>query len=382
MTKIMTVFGTRPEAIKMAPVVKALEADRRLEPVVVVTAQHRDMLDSVLGAFKVGPHHDLDIMREGQTLAEITAAVALGLERVLAHEDPAMVLVQGDTTTSFVSALGAYYARIPVGHVEAGLRTRSKYSPFPEEMNRRLTGALADLHLAPTERARRNLLAEGTDPSAIRVTGNTVIDALVMTAAEPCDLEAQLPAVDFARRIILVTAHRRENWGERLVSLFGGIRRLVEKTSDVEVVYPVHRNPMVRGPAEEVLGGHPRIHLVDPMDYVPFVHLMKASYIVFTDSGGIQEEAPGLGKPVLVMRDTTERPEAVDAGTVKLVGTDGEALEVEATRLLADRGAYERMARAVNPYGDGKSAPRIVEAVVAYLAARQGDAVASPEETG
>jgi UDP-N-acetylglucosamine 2-epimerase (non-hydrolysing) len=255
-----------------------------------------------------------------------------------------------------------------VGHVEAGLRTGAKYSPFPEEMNRRLTGALADLHFAPTERARQNLVDEGVAASAIHVTGNTVIDALVMTAAESCDLGSALPGVDFGRRIVLVTAHRRENLGERMRGLFAGMRRLVEKTGDLEAVYPVHRNPLVRGPAEEVLGGHPRIHLVDPMDYVPFVHLMKASYLVVTDSGGIQEEAPGLGKPVLLMRDTTERPEAVDAGTVKLVGTDGAALEAEATKLLADPRAYERMARAVNPYGDGKSAPRIVKAVAGYLA--------------
>lgn len=373
--RIAVLFGTRPEAIKMAPVV--LELTRRLgrEAVrVVVTAQHRQMLDQVLALFSIRPDHDLDIMRPGQSLFEVTARVLTGLEPVLAAEEPDLLLVQGDTTSVFVGALAAFYCKIPVGHVEAGLRTGDRYSPFPEEVNRRLASVLTELHFAPTERARDNLLREGVAPGKIFVTGNTVIDALLATVRRDYRFgpEHGLGAVDFARRLIVVTAHRRESFGEPFRGLCRGLAAVADRFEDVQIVYPVHLNPNVQAPVNEILGRHPRIHLVPPLDYEPFVQLLDRATLILTDSGGIQEEAPSLGKPVLVLRENTERPEAVDAGTVRLVGTDPDRILAESSRLLTDATAYEAMARAINPYGDGHAAARIADVV---LRARPGTSV-------
>lgn len=365
--KVMTIFGTRPEAIKMAPVVLELaKYPDAITPVVAVTAQHREMLDQVLRLFSITPDYDLDIMSQGQTLYDITSRALLGLRDVLRNAAPDLVLVHGDTTTTFVGALAAYYQQIPVGHVEAGLRTRNKYSPFPEEMNRKLTGSLADLHFAPTATARRSLLAEAVLESAIFVTGNTVIDALLTTVdPEYRFSDALLSTIDYQRqRVILVTTHRRENLGEPMRQVYQALRRIVHDFADVEVVFPVHRNPKVREVVQAVLGGVARVHLCDPLDYQPFANLMARSTLILTDSGGIQEEAPALGKPVLVLRDTTERPEAVDAGTVRLIGTASEAVYRETARLLSDANAYRVMAEAVNPYGDGGAAVRIVQALL------------------
>lgn len=368
MKKILAVFGTRPEAIKMAPVVKALEQCEQFQCVTVVTAQHRQMLDQVLELFAITPHYDLNIMQSRQTLADITTRVLQGLQPVLEQERPELVLVHGDTTTTFAGSLAAFYHRIPVGHVEAGLRTFNKYSPYPEEMNRKLTGCLTDLHFAPTTTAKANLLREGIRPETITVTGNTVIDALLYTVNRPLEREALLPQIDFARRkVILVTAHRRENLGEPLRRVFSAIKDIVTRHQEVEAIFPVHLNPVVREAAREILGGHDRIHLIEPLDYHPFSQLIRQSYLVLTDSGGIQEEAPALGKPVLVLRDTTERPEAVSAGTVKLVGTDREEIIRQTDRLLNDRSAYLEMANAVNPYGDGQAAARICQAIRIYF---------------
>ncbi|WP_073092766.1 non-hydrolyzing UDP-N-acetylglucosamine 2-epimerase [Thermosyntropha lipolytica] len=368
----MVVFGTRPEAIKMAPVVNELKKEKDLDTVVVVTAQHREMLDQVLHLFAIKPDYDLDLMREEQDLFSITTGVLNGLKDILRKEKPNLVLVHGDTTTTFAAALAAFYEKIPVGHVEAGLRTRNKYSPFPEEMNRTLAGRLAELHFAPTDTARENLLAEATANFKIWVTGNTVIDALLATVKEDYKFGEELKGVNFNNRILLVTTHRRENWGERMKGIYQALIDLVEEFPDVEVVFPVHRNPVVRNLAEEMLGGRERIHLLEPLDYEPFANLMNVSYLVLTDSGGLQEEAPSLGKPVLVLRDTTERPEAVKAGTVKLVGTVREKIYAEAKRLLTDKEEYERMARAVNPYGDGRAARRIVKVIKEFLYVRIG----------
>jgi len=365
--KVMVVFGTRPEAIKMAPVVKALQAMEQLEVRVAVTAQHREMLDQVLGLFGIVPDYDLNLMRENQDLFGITSRVLEGMRDVYERERPRLVLVHGDTTTTFAAALAAFYLRVAVGHVEAGLRTRRKYSPFPEEMNRTLTGRLADLHFAPTETARQNLLAEGVAPFRIWVTGNTVIDALYQTVKPDYRFTGELAELDFNRRIILVTTHRRENWGARMRQIYEALCDILDEFDDVDVVFPVHKNPVVRDVVEEVLGGRERVYLIEPLDYEPFAHLMAASYLVMTDSGGLQEEAPSLGKPVLVLRDTTERPEAVEAGTVKLVGTDRRRIYEEAKRLLTDEEAYQKMARAVNPYGDGQAAPRIAKVVRDFL---------------
>ncbi|SHH09524.1 UDP-N-Acetylglucosamine 2-epimerase [Thermosyntropha lipolytica DSM 11003] len=370
--KVMVVFGTRPEAIKMAPVVNELKKEKDLDTVVVVTAQHREMLDQVLHLFAIKPDYDLDLMREEQDLFSITTGVLNGLKDILRKEKPNLVLVHGDTTTTFAAALAAFYEKIPVGHVEAGLRTRNKYSPFPEEMNRTLAGRLAELHFAPTDTARENLLAEATANFKIWVTGNTVIDALLATVKEDYKFGEELKGVNFNNRILLVTTHRRENWGERMKGIYQALIDLVEEFPDVEVVFPVHRNPVVRNLAEEMLGGRERIHLLEPLDYEPFANLMNVSYLVLTDSGGLQEEAPSLGKPVLVLRDTTERPEAVKAGTVKLVGTVREKIYAEAKRLLTDKEEYERMARAVNPYGDGRAARRIVKVIKEFLYVRIG----------
>ncbi len=356
---VLAVVGTRPDAVKMAPVVKALEQDRDFRPILVATAQHREMLDQVLRLFDLKPHVDLDVMRPRQSLTEVTVRTLEGLDRVLARERPALVLVQGDAAPCFCGALASYYHRIPVGHVEAGLRTRDKYRPFPEELYRRMTAALADLHFAPTPWARDNLLHEGCDPQTVHVTGNTVIDAL--QAIAPRVRPEGLPPLDPHRRLLLVTAHRRENWGEPLRRICEAVRELVARFPDVEVVFSVHRNPVVREVVHAVLGGVERVHLVDPPDYGPFVYLEQRAYLILTDSGGVQEEAPALGTPVLVLRDTTERPEGVAAGAVRLVGTDRERVVAEAAHLLLDSASHRAMATATNPYGDGRAARRILQ---------------------
>ena len=359
MKKIMVVFGTRPEAIKMCPVVKELRRHGDFEVVCCVTGQHRQMLDQVLKTFGVEADYDLAVMEDSQTLFDVTANVLLGMRDVLEKERPDLVLVQGDTTTAFSSALAAFYLGIPVGHVEAGLRTYDLASPFPEEFNRQGVGALARFHFAPTETAKNNLLREGKSESSIFVTGNTVIDALAATVRD----NYSHPVLDWAgdSRLILLTAHRRENLGEPLMHMFQGIRDTVEQTPDIKVVYPIHMNPAVRDTARKVFAGCDRIRLIEPLDVLDFHNFMDRAYLILTDSGGIQEEAPSLGKPVLVMRDTTERPEGVEAGTLKLVGTDRETIHREFLRLLTDQEAYRRMSSAVNPYGDGKASRRIAE---------------------
>lgn len=358
--KVMTIFGTRPEAIKMAPVIQELRRHPEIETKVCVTAQHREMLDQVMDLFHLKADYDLNIMAQGQTLYDITGRVLRGLQEVFAKERPDCVLVHGDTTTTFTAALAAFYAQIPVGHVEAGLRTGNLLSPFPEEANRQLTGVLARYHFAPTETARANLLRENKKGENIYVVGNTVIDALLATVTKDYTFEdKEIEQIEEHKRVILVTTHRRENLGAPMHHVYRALRRLVDDIPDTEIVFPVHRNPLVREAVAEELEGHDRIHLVEPMEYEPFTNLMARSAIVLTDSGGIQEEAPSLGKPVLVLRDTTERPEAVEAGTVALVGTDEEAIYETAHRLLTDEAAYRQMAEAVNPYGDGKAAARI-----------------------
>lgn len=373
MIKVMTVFGTRPEAIKMAPVVLELQkhADR-IQTIVAVTAQHRQMLDQVLDLFQITPDYDLDIMSQGQTLYDITTKSLMGLKDVLAKEKPDLVLVHGDTTTTFAGALASYYQQVPVGHVEAGLRTGDIYSPFPEEMNRKLTGAIAAIHFAPTATAKANLLKENVNPSHIYVTGNTIIDALMTTVAGDYDFGDDLKDVDFQNhRVILLTTHRRENLGEPMRHIYKALRRIIEEIPDTEIVFPVHRNPLVRKVVEEELAGVDRIHLIDPMEYEPFANLMSLSSLVLTDSGGIQEEAPSLGKPVLVLRNTTERPEAVEAGTVRLIGTDKDVVYAETKRLLTDQAAYDAMSNAVNPYGDGKASQHIVQAILHVFAGEE-----------
>ncbi|MEK8085815.1 UDP-N-acetylglucosamine 2-epimerase (non-hydrolyzing) [Aquabacterium sp. A3] len=370
--KVMVVFGTRPEAIKMAPLVKRLQATPGIETRVCVTAQHRQMLDQVLRLFEIEPDHDLDIMKPGQDLYDVTTNILLGLKPVLQAEQPDWVLVHGDTTTTLATSLAAFYARIQVAHVEAGLRTGNKLAPFPEEINRKVTGAVADLHFAPTEAAQRNLLKEGVPPATIHVTGNTVIDALLEVVSrlkeQPAlrsELDARFSFLDAAKRLILVTGHRRENFGDGFQNICLALADLAERHPDIEVLYPVHLNPNVRQPVNDILAsrGLSNVHLIDPVDYLPFVYLMDRAYLIITDSGGVQEEAPSLGKPVLVMRETTERPEAVDAGTVKLVGTDRAVIVQECERLLTDSGAYTTMAKAHNPYGDGQAVGRIVESL-------------------
>lgn len=363
--KVMLVFGTRPETIKMAPLVKELKSRGEFETVVCVTAQHRQMLDQVLSAFSITPDYDLDIMRPGQTLSDITARVLKGLESVITKEKPSIVLVHGDTTTTFAGALAAYYCQTAVGHVEAGLRTYDKYSPYPEEMNRQFVGCVADLHFAPTEQSRQNLLAERKKDGSIVVTGNTAIDALATTVRE----DFQNPVLDWAAgsRLIVITAHRRENLGEPMHRMFRAIRRVVEEFPDVKAVYPVHLNPLVQKAAQEELGGCERIRLVEPMEVVEFHNLLARSYLILTDSGGIQEEAPSLGKPVIVLRDTTERPEGVAAGTLKLAGTDEETIYGLVRELLVDGGEYARMSHASNPYGDGQASRRIADAIAAHF---------------
>ena len=366
--KVITVFGTRPEAIKMAPLVKKLNAEAGIESILCVTAQHREMLDQVLELFDLTPDYDLNIMKPNQTISQITSNVIMGLEEVFKKEKPDIVLVHGDTTTTFATALAAFYQQIKVGHVEAGLRTFDKYSPYPEEMNRLLTGRLADLHFAPTERNRQNLLREGIQEASIYITGNTVIDALLQVAGKPYDFEDEtLRKIDFEnRRVITVTCHRRENLGENMEQIFSAIRDIAQEFEDTEIIYPVHMNPKVRETANRILGGIGRIHLIEPLQYQPHVNLMAKSYLIITDSGGMQEEAPSLGKPVLVVRKETERPEAVEAGTVKLAGVSRDTIYRMAKELLTDHEAYGKMAHAVNPYGDGHACDRIVKALVEY----------------
>jgi len=367
--KIMSIFGTRPEAIKMAPLVKALNNEKDFTGIVVVTAQHREMLDQVLDLFAINPQYDLNIMQAGQSLYDITGRAIKGLEEVLAKEKPDMVLVHGDTTTTLAASLAAYYQKIPVGHVEAGLRSGDIYSPFPEEINRKLTGGIASLHFAPTQTAKENLLREGVSEKSIYVTGNTVIDALLTTVKPDFEFtDPKLRAIDFAkRRILLVTTHRRENLGEPMKNIFRALAILHEEFSDIEIIFPVHKNPAVRNLAYEILTGYERIHLIEPLDYEPFANLMARSYIILTDSGGLQEEAPALGKPVLVLRENTERPEAVTAGTVALVGTKMEKILETSKNLLANGELYGKMERAINPYGDGKSSHRIIESLKYYF---------------
>lgn len=362
MLKVMSVFGTRPEAIKMVPVIKELKSrPDKFKSVVAVTAQHREMLDQVLNLFNIKPDYDLGIMKPGQNLFDITTKALLGLKPVLEEEQPDVLLVQGDTTTTFVASLAAFYLKIPVGHVEAGLRSFDKNHPFPEEINRAMTTVIADYHFAPTETARQNLLASAVPGERIHVTGNTVIDALIQTVKPNYAFtQSELKDVDFDdKRIILVTAHRRENWGEPLQNICLAIKEVVEKNSDVEVVFSVHLNPVVQQTAHEILGGIDRVHLIRPLDYEPFVQLINKSYLCLTDSGGIQEEAPSLGKPVLVLREVTERPEGIEAGTVRLVGRDTKRIVSQVQCLLEDGEEYSRMARAVNPYGDGQASKRI-----------------------
>jgi UDP-N-acetylglucosamine 2-epimerase (non-hydrolysing) len=370
--KVMVVFGTRPEAIKMAPVIKELQKVEDIETQVVVTAQHREMLDQVLKLFAIEPDYDLNLMKDKQDLYSITTGVLTGLKEIMEQEKPDLVLVHGDTTTTFAAALAAFYQKIPVGHVEAGLRTRNKYSPYPEEMNRSLTGRLAELHFAPTDLSRENLLAESTASFKIWVTGNTVIDALMATVRPDYKFGPDLEGIDFKNRILLVTTHRRENWGEHMRDIYAALIQLVEEFADVEIVFPVHKNPTVKDLAVEMLGNRARVHLLEPMEYEAFANLMNVSYIILTDSGGMQEEAPSLGKPVLVLRDTTERPEAIQAGTVKLVGTIQAHVYQAARELLLDRRQYDKMAQAINPYGDGKAAPRIVNVIKDFLYIRIG----------
>ena len=364
--KVLTVFGTRPEAIKMAPLALQLADDARFEAKVCVTAQHREMLDQVLQLFNLQPDYDLNIMKPGQDLSDITTGILQGLKTVLAEFKPDMVLVHGDTATTFATALAAYYQQIPVGHIEAGLRTGNLYSPWPEEGNRCLTGAITTLHFAPTSASRQNLLAEGVKDNTIVVTGNTVIDALLQVKEKienDTDLVAELAQrfdfLDSTKKLILVTGHRRESFGGGFERICQALVQTAEQHPEVQIVYPVHLNPNVQEPVNRLLRQSPSIHLIEPQDYLPFVYLMNKAHIILTDSGGIQEEAPSLGKPVLVMRDTTERPEAVEAGTVKLVGTHIDQITQELTRLLTDSTAYERMSQAHNPYGDGLACQRI-----------------------
>lgn len=360
--KVMTVFGTRPEAIKMAPLVKELKSRKEIECIVCVTAQHRQMLDQVLNVFDITPQYDLDIMKQGQTLSDITSRVLKGLEEVILKEKPNIVLVHGDTTTTFAGALASYYCQTDIGHVEAGLRTWNKYSPYPEEMNRQMVGVLADMHFAPTEKSKNTLLSEGKKAENIYVTGNTAIDALATTVNTDYNNEI----FDWVRndRLILLTAHRRENLGEPMRHMFKAIKRIVDEFSDVKVIYPVHLNPKVKEIADEVLGNDDRIKLITPLEVIDFHNFLNKSYIILTDSGGIQEEAPSLGKPVLVLRDTTERPEGIDAGTLKLAGTNEETIYSLTKELLTNKELYEKMSRASNPYGDGHASKRIVDAII------------------
>ncbi|GIW49136.1 MAG: UDP-N-acetyl glucosamine 2-epimerase [Caloramator sp.] len=369
MLKVMTIFGTRPEAIKMAPLVKELEKRENIKSIVCVTAQHRQMLDQVLDLFEIKPDYDLNIMKDRQTLTSITTGVLEGLDELFKEVKPDIVLVHGDTTTTFAGSLAAFYNKIKIGHVEAGLRTFDKYFPFPEEINRKLTGALSDIHFAPTTTSKQNLLNEGVKEESIFITGNTVIDALEETVSDEYVFENEvLNNIDFTnKKVIMVTAHRRENWGEPLQNICRAFKRIVENNDDVKIVYLVHLNPVVRETVYSILDGVEGVHLLPPLDTKETHNLMNRCYMVMTDSGGLQEEAPHLGKPVLVLRDVTERPEAVEAGTVKVIGTDEENVYKEAEILIKDQRAYKAMANAVNPYGDGQASRRIVDAILYYF---------------
>lgn len=359
MIKVMCVFGTRPEAIKMAPLVQELLTRERIETVICVTAQHRQMLDQVLQVFDLHPDYDLNIMKTGQTLSQITSRVLLGLEEIIQEEEPDLILVHGDTSTTYAGALAAFYNQVKIGHVEAGLRTYDKYSPFPEEMNRQMVGVMADYHFAPTLQSAKNLLDEKKKEESILVTGNTAIDALQTTVKQ----EYTHPVLDWigADKMILLTAHRRENLGEPMRHIFRAIHRVVEEHEDIKVVYPIHMNPIVRNIAKEIFSDHDRIRLIEPLEVIDFHNFIARSHIILTDSGGIQEEAPSLGKPVLVLRDTTERPEGIAAGTLKLTGTNEETIYQMLSELLQDAQAYDSMAKASNPYGDGMASKRIAD---------------------
>ncbi|WP_153720847.1 non-hydrolyzing UDP-N-acetylglucosamine 2-epimerase [Sporosarcina cascadiensis] len=364
--KVMTIFGTRPEAIKMAPLVLELEKHpEQIESIVTVTAQHREMLDQVLETFKIKPDFDLNIMKERQTLIDVATRGLEGLDKIMKEARPDIVLVHGDTATTFIGSLAAFYNQIAVGHVEAGLRTWNKYSPYPEEMNRQLTGVIADLHFSPTEKSAQNLLNEGKNEESIFITGNTAIDAL-QTTVNP---DYHHPMLDQLGddRLILLTAHRRENLGEPMRNMFRAINRLLDKYDDIQVIYPVHMNPAVREVADELLGNNDRVHLIEPLEVLDFHNFAARSHIILTDSGGVQEEAPSLGKPVIVLRDTTERPEGIEAGTLRLAGTDEDTIFNLTDTLLSDDDEYERMSKAHNPYGDGHASERIVESLLKYL---------------
>ena len=365
MKKVMLVFGTRPEAIKMCPLVNELKKREELHTVVCVTGQHRQMLDMVLEAFNVTPDYDLSIMKDKQTLFDVTTGILNQIKEVLEKEKPDVVLVHGDTSTTFVTALACFYLQIPVGHVEAGLRTYNIYSPYPEEFNRQAVSIISKFNFAPTELSKRNLLKEGKNPDSIYVTGNTAIDALKTTVRE----NYTHPELEWASgsRLIMITAHRRENLGEPMCHMFQAIRRVMDEHPDVKAIYPIHMNPVVRETANEYLGDDDRIHIIEPLDVLDFHNFLSRSYLILTDSGGIQEEAPSLGKPVLVMRDTTERPEGIAAGTLKLVGTEEETIYNEFGRLLSDKGEYEKMSKASNPYGDGHACERISDILVKSL---------------
>lgn len=363
--KVMTIFGTRPEAIKMAPLVKELESREQIESIVCVTAQHRQMLDQVLETFDIKPNYDLNIMKQGQTLVDITTRALQSLSEVISNVNPDIVLVHGDTTTTLSGSLAAFYNQVAVGHVEAGLRTYDKYSPYPEEVNRQITGVIADMHFAPTEISKQNLLKEGKPEANIYVTGNTAIDALKTTVKS--DYTNEILEKICEDRLIMLTAHRRENLGEPMKNMFRAIKRITEEFDDVQVVYPIHLNPLVRQAADEVLGDNSKVHLIEPLEVFDFHNFLNKSYIIMTDSGGIQEEAPSLGKPVLVLRDTTERPEGVSAGTLKLAGTDEDVIYNLTKELLTSEEAYESMSKASNPYGDGHASKYIVDAIIDKL---------------
>ncbi len=364
MIKVMTIFGTRPEAIKMAPLVKELKTRSEIKTIVCVTAQHRDMLDQVLETFEIEPDYDLDIMKQGQTLSEVTSRVLNGLEKVIQEAKPDIILVHGDTTTTFAGGLAAFYNNVKIGHVEAGLRTYNKYSPFPEEMNRQMVSVMSDLNFAPTELSKRNLLNELKKEETIFVTGNTAIDAMATTVRD----DYQNLIFDWVgdSKMILLTAHRRENLGEPMRHIFKAVKRITEEF-DVKVVYPVHLNPKVRSIANEILADNDKVRLIDPLEVVDFHNFMKKSYLIMSDSGGVQEEAPSLGKPVLVLRDTTERPEGVAAGTLKLVGTNEEEIYKQTKVLLEDQQEYDKMSKAFNPYGDGTASKKIADAIINYF---------------
>ena len=364
--KVMSIFGTRPEAIKMAPLVKELEKRNEIESIVCVTAQHRQMLDQVLDTFKIKPDYDMNIMKQGQTLNSITTDVVNGLNDILNEAKPDIVLVHGDTTTSFSGALAAFYNQIKIGHVEAGLRTWDKYSPFPEEMNRQMVDCMADMYFAPTNLSENNLLNEGKEKNKIYITGNTAIDAMSTTVKKDY-VHPELEWINENERLILVTAHRRENLGEPMRHIFKAIRRIVDEFKDVKVLYPIHMNPKVRETAHEIFDGCDKVRLIEPLEVFDFHNFINNCYMIMSDSGGVQEEAPSLGKPVLVLRDTTERPEGIEAGTLKLVGTNEENIYHEAKKLLTSKEEYEKMSKASNPYGDGHASERIVNAIIEYF---------------